>query len=128
MTREVAVESVTIGGNHPCVFIGGPCVIEDEALVLSAARAIKEITASLAVPFIFKTSYDKANRSALSSFRGPGLNKGLALIEKIKSELHIPVVCDVHRFEEIEPAAQPGRQVMRPHAEVPLMARRFRAR
>ncbi len=106
MTREVAVESVTIGGNHPCVFIGGPCVIEDEALVLSAARAIKEITASLAVPFIFKTSYDKANRSALSSFRGPGLNKGLALIEKIKSELHIPVVCDVHRFEEIEPAAR----------------------
>jgi len=75
-------------------------------LVLSAARAIKEITASLAVPFIFKTSYDKANRSALSSFRGPGLNKGLALIEKIKSELHIPVVCDVHRFEEIEPAAR----------------------
>jgi 2-dehydro-3-deoxyphosphooctonate aldolase (KDO 8-P synthase) len=67
---------------------------------------MKEITASLAIPFIFKTSYDKANRSALSSYRGPGLTKGLKIIEKVKSDLHIPVVSDVHRFEEIEPAAQ----------------------
>ena len=106
MTREVKVETISIGGNHPFVFIGGPCVIEDEALVLSVARAIKEITASLAIPFIFKTSYDKANRSALSSYRGPGLKKGLEIIEKIKGDLHIPVVSDVHRFEEIEPAAR----------------------
>jgi 2-dehydro-3-deoxyphosphooctonate aldolase (KDO 8-P synthase) len=75
-------------------------------LVVSAARALKEITASLAIPFIFKTSYDKANRSALSSYRGPGLTKGLKIIEKVKSDLHIPVVSDVHRFEEIEPAAR----------------------
>jgi 2-dehydro-3-deoxyphosphooctonate aldolase (KDO 8-P synthase) len=67
---------------------------------------MKEITASLAIPFIFKTSYDKANRSALSSYRGPGLTKGLKIIEKVKSDLHIPVVSDVHRFEEIEPAAR----------------------
>jgi len=106
VTREVKVETISIGGNHPFVFIGGPCVIEDEALVLSVARAIKEITASLAIPFIFKTSYDKANRSALSSYRGPGLKKGLEIIEKIKGDLHIPVVSDVHRFEEIEPAAR----------------------
>jgi 2-dehydro-3-deoxyphosphooctonate aldolase (KDO 8-P synthase) len=106
VTREVTVENVSIGGNHPFVFIGGPCVIEDEALVVSAARALKEITASLAIPFIFKTSYDKANRSALSSYRGPGLTKGLKIIEKVKSDLHIPVVSDVHRFEEIEPAAR----------------------
>ncbi len=106
MTREIQVETVSIGGNRPFVFIGGPCVIEDEALVASTARAIKEITASLAIPFIFKTSYDKANRSALSSYRGPGLAKGLKIIEKIKSDLHIPVVSDVHRFEEIGPAAQ----------------------
>jgi len=106
VTREVTVENVSIGGNHPFVFIGGPCVIEDEALVVSAARAMKEITASLAIPFIFKTSYDKANRSALSSYRGPGLTKGLKIIEKVKSDLHIPVVSDVHRFEEIEPAAR----------------------
>lgn len=106
MTREVRVQTISIGGNNPFVFIGGPCVIEDEALVLSAARAIKEITASLAIPFIFKTSYDKANRSALSSYRGPGLTKGLEIIARIKSDLHIPVVADVHRFEEIEPAAR----------------------
>lgn len=106
MTREVQVENISIGGNHPFVFIGGPCVIEDEALVVSAARAMKEITASLAIPFIFKTSYDKANRSDLSSYRGPGLAKGLKIIEKVKSDLRIPVVSDVHRFEEIEPAAR----------------------
>jgi 2-dehydro-3-deoxyphosphooctonate aldolase (KDO 8-P synthase) len=105
VTREVRVETVSLGGNNPFVFIGGPCVIEDEALVLSTARAIKEITASLAIPFIFKTSYDKANRSSLSSYRGPGLKKGLEIIEKVKSDLRIPVVTDVHRFEEIEPAA-----------------------
>ncbi len=106
MTREIKVQTISIGGNNPFVFIGGPCVIEDEALVLSAARAIKEITASLAIPFIFKTSYDKANRSALSSYRGPGLTKGLEIIARVKSDLHIPVVADVHRFEEIEPAAR----------------------
>ena len=106
MTKEVKIDTISMGGNHPFVFIGGPCVIEDEAMVLSLARAIKEITASLAIPFIFKTSYDKANRSALTSYRGPGLKKGLAVIEKVKSDLHIPVVTDVHRFEEIEPAAR----------------------
>jgi 2-dehydro-3-deoxyphosphooctonate aldolase (KDO 8-P synthase) len=106
VTKEVRIDTISMGGNHPFVFIGGPCVIEDEAMVLSLARAIKEITASLAIPFIFKTSYDKANRSALSSYRGPGLKKGLEIIEKIKGDLHIPVVSDVHRFEEIEPAAR----------------------
>lgn len=106
MTREVKVQTIPIGGNNPFVFIGGPCVIEDENSVLDAARAIKEITASLAIPFIFKTSYDKANRSSLSSYRGPGLKKGLEIIEKVKSDLHIPVVADVHRFEEIGPASR----------------------
>lgn len=106
MTREVRIASTAIGGNRPFVFIGGPCVIEDEALVVSVARAIKEITASLAIPFIFKTSYDKANRSSLTSYRGPGLTKGLEIIGKVKSDLHVPVVSDVHRFEEIEPAAR----------------------
>jgi len=106
VTREAIVQTTPIGGNHPFVFIAGPCVIEDQDATLAIARTIKEITASLAIPYIFKTSYDKANRSSLASYRGPGLKKGLAIIAKIKNELSIPVVADVHRFEEIEPAAR----------------------
>ena len=105
MTRTVTLNTISLGGNNPLALIAGPCVIEDMDVTLAIARALQEITATLAIPYIFKTSYDKANRSSLTSYRGPGLEKGLEVIREIKKQLHIPVIADVHRFEEIKPAA-----------------------
>lgn len=106
MTRTLLIQDIPLGGGHPLVLIAGPCVIEDADATLAIARALKEITATLAMPYIFKTSYDKANRSSLSSYRGPGLERGLEVIREIRRQLHIPVISDVHRFEEIKPAAE----------------------
>jgi 2-dehydro-3-deoxyphosphooctonate aldolase (KDO 8-P synthase) len=86
--------------------IAGPCVIEGLDITLHIASALQELTASLSIPYIFKTSYDKANRSSLSSPRGPGLEKGLAVLQEVKKRLNIPILSDVHRFEEIEAAAE----------------------
>jgi 2-dehydro-3-deoxyphosphooctonate aldolase (KDO 8-P synthase) len=105
LTRTVIINNISLGGNNPLVVIAGPCVIEDVDATLAIARTLKEITATLAIPYIFKTSYDKANRSSLKSYRGPGLEKGLEVIREIKRQLDIPVISDVHRFEEIKPAA-----------------------
>jgi 2-dehydro-3-deoxyphosphooctonate aldolase (KDO 8-P synthase) len=88
------------------VLIAGPCVIESEAGCLETAGFLAHLTLSLGIPFIFKSSYDKANRSALGSYRGPGLAKGLEILGRVKRELGIPVLSDVHRFEEVAPAAQ----------------------
>ena len=104
MTREIRIKDIPLGGRNPLVLIAGPCVIEGLDLTLHVATALKEITASLSIPFIFKTSYDKANRSSLNSYRGPGLKKGLKVLQEVKEKLNIPVLSDVHRFEEIEPA------------------------
>lgn len=104
MTREIRIKDIPLGGRNPLVLIAGPCVIEGLDLTLHVATALKEITASLSIPFIFKTSYDKANRSSLNSYRGPGLKKGLEVLQEVKEKLNIPVLSDVHRFEEIEPA------------------------
>ena len=106
MTREVNIHNIAVGGNNPLSLIAGPCVIEDAEITLSIARTLKEIASSLSIPYIFKTSYDKANRSSLQSYRGPGLEKGLEVIKMVKDQLSIPVLSDVHRFEEIEPASQ----------------------
>lgn len=106
MTREIRVKNVSVGGSNPLVLIAGPCVIEGLDNTLHIASALKEITASLSIPYIFKTSYDKANRSALNSYRGPGLGKGLEVLQEVKQKLNIPILADVHRFEEIEPAAK----------------------
>jgi len=104
LTREIRIKDIPLGGRNPLVLIAGPCVIEGLDLTLHVATALKEITASLSIPFIFKTSYDKANRSSLNSYRGPGLKKGLEVLQEVKEKLNIPVLSDVHRFEEIEPA------------------------
>ena len=104
MTKEIRIKNIPLGGRNPLVLIAGPCVIEGLDLTLHVATALKEITASLSIPFIFKTSYDKANRSSLNSYRGPGLKKGLEVLQEVKEKLNIPVLSDVHRFEEIEPA------------------------
>jgi len=104
--RTVKVGKIKIGGDNPLILIAGPCVIESENLALSCARKLKSICQSLKVPFIFKSSYDKANRLSLKSFRGPGLKKGLEVLERIKRELKLPVLSDVHCKEEVREAAE----------------------
>jgi len=84
------------GNERPFFLIAGPCVIESEQLVIDTAGTLKEITSKLRVPFIFKSSFDKANRSSKSSFRGPGLEGGLKILEKVKQQLGVPVLTDVH--------------------------------
>jgi 2-dehydro-3-deoxyphosphooctonate aldolase (KDO 8-P synthase) len=105
VTREVSVNSVTIGGDRPLVLVAGPCVIEAEEVTLRIARGIKEIASRVGMDVIFKSSYDKANRSSIHSFRGPGLDEGLGILRRVKEELHLPLLSDVHRFEEIEKAS-----------------------
>ncbi len=84
------------GLDHPLFLIAGPCVIESEALALETAGQLKEITDALGIPFIYKSSFDKANRSSASSFRGPGLEEGLKILQKVKDEIGVPVLTDVH--------------------------------
>lgn len=95
-----------MGGGEPFVLIAGPCVIEGEKLTRRVAARLKEMTDELGIPFIFKSSYDKANRSSLRSFRGPGLDRGLKILGSIREEFGVPVLSDVHRFEEIEKASE----------------------
>jgi 2-dehydro-3-deoxyphosphooctonate aldolase (KDO 8-P synthase) len=85
-----------VGIDQPLFLIAGPCVIENEQLVIETAGTLKEITSALGIPFIFKSSFDKANRSSHESFRGPGLEAGLAILEKVKAQLGVPVLTDVH--------------------------------
>ncbi len=104
--RKVNVGGIKVGGGEPFVLIAGPCVIEGEKLARRVAARLKEMTGELGIPFIFKSSYDKANRSSLRSFRGPGLDRGLKILESIREEFGVPVLSDVHRFEEIEQASE----------------------
>ena len=104
--KEVAVGSVTLGGKRPLVLIAGPCVIESESVCFETAEFLVNLTISLGIPFIFKSSYDKANRSALRSYRGPGLEKGLEILGRIKNLLGIPILSDVHQINEIEAAVR----------------------
>lgn len=84
------------GLEHPLFLIAGPCVIEGEQITVDTAGRLKEITAALNIPFIFKSSFDKANRSSASGFRGPGLEEGLRILEKVRTEIGVPVLTDVH--------------------------------
>ena len=95
-----------IGLDQPFFLIAGPCVIESEQLQMDVAGQLKEITASLGIPFIFKSSFDKANRSSGTSFRGPGRDKGLGILAKIRRDLGVPVLTDVHSEDDIAAAAQ----------------------
>lgn len=106
MTREISIGNVLLGGNNPPVLIAGPCVIENEDITFSTAKRLKEICGNLSIPLIFKSSYDKANRTALSSFRGPGLEKGLRILSDVRSKFNIPVISDVHSVEEVKPASE----------------------
>ena len=95
-----------IGLDRPFFLIAGPCVIESEQLQMDVAGQLKDITASLGIPFIFKSSFDKANRSSGNTFRGPGREKGLEILAKVKRELGVPVLTDVHTEDDIVAAAQ----------------------
>ncbi len=94
-----------VGTDRPFFLIAGPCVIESEQMALDTAGALKEITASLGIPFIYKSSFDKANRSSGSSFRGLGMEKGLEILATVRSRIGVPVLTDVHEFDEIAPVA-----------------------
>ncbi len=94
-----------VGLDRPFFLIAGPCAIETEALALDTAGQLKEITAALGIPFIYKSSFDKANRSSHSSFRGLGMEKGLEILAKVKREIGVPVLTDIHDTPEIEPVA-----------------------
>jgi 2-dehydro-3-deoxyphosphooctonate aldolase (KDO 8-P synthase) len=98
--------SFDVGLERPLFLIAGPCVVESEQLQIDVAGQLKEITGALGLPFIFKSSYDKANRSSGTSFRGPGMEKGLEILAKVRRELAVPVLTDVHREEEIAAAAE----------------------
>jgi 2-dehydro-3-deoxyphosphooctonate aldolase (KDO 8-P synthase) len=88
------------------VLIAGPCVIESERSTLEAAERLKTITTDLGIPFVFKSSFDKANRSSVKSFRGPGLKEGLRILRRVSQEFKVPLLSDIHRFEEIAAASE----------------------
>jgi len=105
-TRSVRIGAVTIGGGAPLALIGGPCAIENEKHALMVAERLQRLTADAKVPFIYKSSYDKANRSSIHSYRGPGLTEGLRILQKVKDETGLAVLSDVHDVSEVAPAAQ----------------------
>ena len=96
---------IAIGGGSRPVYIAGPCVIESESATLEVARQLAAIAARRGVPLVFKASFDKANRSSLSSYRGPGIEAGLAILRRVKAETGLPVLTDVHEPGQVEPAA-----------------------
>ena len=106
MSHPIKIGSIVIGQGCPLVLISGPCVIENYETTRQIAATLKEITAGLQIPFIFKASYDKANRTSVNSFRGPGLVDGLSVLAEIKKEFDVPILSDVHRISEIDTAAR----------------------
>lgn len=94
-----------VGNRHPMFLIAGPCVVESESLVMHVAERMKEITSRLGIPYVFKASYDKANRTSASSYRGPGIAEGLRILDKVRRELELPVLTDVHEDTPIDEVA-----------------------
>jgi 2-dehydro-3-deoxyphosphooctonate aldolase (KDO 8-P synthase) len=105
-TREIPVGSFRLGGANPLFLIAGPCVIESETHARTVAECVARLASDAGVPYIFKASYDKANRSSVKSFRGPGLKQGLRVLAKIKSDLKLPILTDIHEASHAEPAAE----------------------
>lgn len=104
--RQVAAGGVSLGGGQPLAVIAGPCVIESETHVLAMARALRERVARCGGRLIFKASFDKANRTSIRAFRGPGLDSGLRILRRIKAECAVPILTDVHEPRQAEPAAE----------------------
>jgi len=105
-SREISVGPLRVGGNQPLFLIAGPCVIESEAHCTLIAERLARISTEQKIPLIFKASYDKANRSSLSSYRGPGLAEGLRILRKIKERFGLPILTDVHEPSHVAPAAE----------------------
>src|SRR5260370_38976520 len=105
-TREIALGSLRLGGGNPLFLIAGLCVIERETHARKMAEQVARTAADAAMPFIFKASYDKANRSSAKAFRGPGLKEGLRILAKIKAELKLPILTDIHDAAQAAPAAE----------------------
>jgi len=103
--RQISVKNIKIGDKNPLVLIAGPCVIESEKACLETAERIKEIAAKLNIPFIFKSSFDKANRLSIDSYRGPGIKKGLNILNKVKQKIKVPILSDIHCSRDIPEAA-----------------------
>lgn len=103
--KIVYIKHIAFGPDRPFALIAGPCVLEEEDLVMREAESMKELTESLNIPWIFKASFDKANRSSISSFRGPGLEEGLNLLNKVKTTFDVPVITDIHTPDQAKPAA-----------------------
>jgi 2-dehydro-3-deoxyphosphooctonate aldolase (KDO 8-P synthase) len=106
MTHEITLGSLRLGANNPLFLIAGPCVIESESHARKMAESVGKIAADAGVPYIFKASYDKANRSSAKSYRGPGAKEGLRVLAKIKSDLKLPILTDIHEREQAAPAAE----------------------
>ncbi|MDD5310818.1 MAG: 3-deoxy-8-phosphooctulonate synthase [Candidatus Omnitrophica bacterium] len=106
MTKTVSAGRIRIGGRGPLVLIAGPCVIESERSAVRHAKAIKAIAERLDIPYIYKSSYDKANRTSMRSYRGPGIKKGIRILKRVKEETGLPMLSDVHCEEELDAAAR----------------------
>ncbi|MDD3725575.1 MAG: 3-deoxy-8-phosphooctulonate synthase [Candidatus Ratteibacteria bacterium] len=106
MTREIKIGKYKIGGNNIFCLIAGPCVIENEKMIFYTAEHLKKMCMDEKVPFIFKASFDKANRSSIKSFRGPGMKKGLEILLKVKEKFEVPVTTDVHCSIQVRPVAE----------------------
>ncbi len=105
-THEIPLGTLRLGGGNPLFLIAGPCVIESEAHALMMAERVAKIAADAGVPYVFKASYDKANRSSVKAFRGPGLGEGLRILAKIKHDLKLPILTDIHDATQAVPAAE----------------------
>jgi len=106
MSHTVGKDNWIMGDGHPLVFIGGPCVLEDQFVALDIATFLKEMTQRIGIPFIFKASFDKANRTSIKAFRGPGLRDGLKILESVKLRLNVPILSDIHDISQVSPAAE----------------------
>ena len=105
-THEILLGALRLGGGAPLFLIAGPCVIESEAHARMMAERVAKIAADAGVPYIFKASYDKANRSSIKAYRGPGVDEGLRILGKIKKELRVPILTDIHEVEQAAQAAE----------------------
>jgi 2-dehydro-3-deoxyphosphooctonate aldolase (KDO 8-P synthase) len=106
MIRQVRIGTVTAGAGRPLFLIAGPCVIESERHALKMAKRLAAASRALRIPYVFKASYDKANRTSLDSYRGPGLLRGLEILSRIKKEVGVPILTDVHEVAQVGPAAE----------------------
>ncbi len=104
--KEIRVSNIRIGPGNPLVLIAGPCVIESEAQCIDTAMYLRDLAEEVGIPLIFKSSYDKANRSSVDAYRGPGLREGLRILKRVKDELFLPVLTDVHDVNQVGPAAE----------------------